>query len=290
MECLQLVVPPIPQFLTVGHSHWSPGGSHFSRKFQVYDMLFVKKGSLYITENGQPYEISPQKMLILEAGKTHWGHRVCEEETEIYWVHFIHPHPCSYIDSKDIRWSTILQKDTYEDTVPSKQFIFLPKFSQINMSTLLPVLDDMVSIHNNFNLYGALRIHALLTELFTLLQSELMTIKHSSRSFQISKKVEGFLQSNIQNPFSAKVIENEMQLNFDYLARCLKKHTGMSPLNYLQYRRIEEAKKLLFQTNLSIPEIAECVGMTDYNYFIRIFRRSEGLPPGSFRRTRQGLV
>jgi hypothetical protein len=73
MECLQLVVPPIPQFLTVGHSHWSPGGSHFSRKFQVYDMLFVKKGSLYITENGQPYEISPQKMLILEAGKTHWG-------------------------------------------------------------------------------------------------------------------------------------------------------------------------------------------------------------------------
>lgn len=290
MECLQWVVPPVPQFLTIGHSFWNPGDSHFRRNFQVYDMLLVKKGRLYMTEKGQAYEIGPQQMLILEAGQTHWGHRACEEETEIYWVHFVHPHPCSYIESKDIRWSTILPKDTDQDIVPSRQFMFLPKFSSINMSGLQPILDDMVSIHSSFNLYGALRIHALLAQLFTVLQSELMGNKHSSRSFQISQKVEKFLQLNLQNPFSTKELEDEMQLNFDYLARCLKKHTGMSPLNYLHYRRMEEAKKLLFQTNLPIPDIAEHVGIQDYNYFIRIFRQSEGLPPGAFRRERQGFV
>lgn len=290
MDCLQLIVPPVPQFLTVGHSTWNPGDRHFRRNFQVYDMLLVKKGTLYMTEEGQAYEVGSQQMLILEAGRTHWGHQACEENTEIYYIHFVHPHPCSYIEAKDIRWSTILPKDTHEATIPSKQLMFLPKFNTINLSGLLPILDDMVSIHNNFTLYGALRIHTLLAQLFTALQSDLMTNKHSSRSAQISKKVEEFLQRNLQNPFSTEVIENEIKLNFDYLARCLKKHTGMSPLNYLHYRRIEEAKKLLFQTDLPIPDIAAHVGIPDYNYFIRIFRKSERMPPGAFRRDRQGFV
>ncbi len=290
MECIQLIVPPVPQFLTIGHSHWRAGDCHFSRNFQVYDMLLVRKGRLYMTEDGQEYEVDTNKMLILEAGKTHWGHHECEEDTEIYWVHFVHPHPCSYIHSNDIRWSSILERGTDKDTIPSKQFMFLPKFSPINMNALLPILDEMISIHNNFNLFGALRIHALLAQLFTLMQSELMTSKLGSRSAQISKKVEAYLQVSIHDSFSTRMMEDELQLNFDYLARCLKKHTGMSPLNYLQYWRIEIAKKLLIQTHLSIPEIAERVGISDYNYFIRIFRRSEGTPPGAYRRDRQGFV
>src|SRR5690554_3998682 len=122
------MIPPIPQLLTVGHSYWKPGGRHFRRTFQVYDLLLVKKGMLYMTEDGRRYEIGAQKMLILEAGRTHWGHQVCDEETEIYWIHFMHPNPCKSIQAKDIHWSSILKQGTDEDIVPSKQFMFLPKF------------------------------------------------------------------------------------------------------------------------------------------------------------------
>jgi YesN/AraC family two-component response regulator len=82
----------------------------------------------------------------------------------------------------------------------------------------------------------------------------------------------------------------ELHLNFDYLARCLKKHTGMSPIQYVQYQRIEKAKALLLQSNDTVPNIAEQIGIMDYNYFIRLFRKQSGLTPGAYRQNKQNYV
>lgn len=44
MLCLEFPIPPLPQFVTVGHAVWSPGDRHFARTFNVYDLLLVKRG------------------------------------------------------------------------------------------------------------------------------------------------------------------------------------------------------------------------------------------------------
>jgi quercetin dioxygenase-like cupin family protein len=102
MLALQLPIPPLPQFITIGHSIWRSGDIHFRRNFQVFDVLFIHKGTLFMTENDIPYEIKAGNILVLEAGKTHWGHQHCVEDTEIYWLHFIHQLPTLTIDSKQI--------------------------------------------------------------------------------------------------------------------------------------------------------------------------------------------
>ena len=49
-------------------------------------------------------------------------------------------------------------------------------------------------------------------------------------------------------------------------------------------RRIDAAKALLLQSNLSIAAVAEKVGISDYNYFSRIFRAVTGTTPRNFRK------
>jgi AraC-type DNA-binding domain-containing proteins len=71
-----------------------------------------------------------------------------------------------------------------------------------------------------------------------------------------------------------------------YLARCLKKYTGMSPLQYLHHLQVKRAKSLLENTGLSVAEIGRQVGIDNVNYFIRMFRKQTGMTPGQYRTAR----
>jgi transcriptional regulator GlxA family with amidase domain len=60
--------------------------------------------------------------------------------------------------------------------------------------------------------------------------------------------------------------------------------TGLSPIAYVQRLRIEDAKRRLERTEVSIDEISWQVGYEEPAFFRRLFKRVTGLAPGSYRR------
>ena len=60
--------------------------------------------------------------------------------------------------------------------------------------------------------------------------------------------------------------------------------TGLSPLDYAQRLRVEEAKRRLERTEASVEEISWKVGYEDPAFFRRLFKRTAGLAPGAYRR------
>lgn len=64
----------------------------------------------------------------------------------------------------------------------------------------------------------------------------------------------------------------------------VKQMFGCSFHHLLNQQRIRHAKSLLYSRNLSIQEIAEQVGFSNEFYFNRVFRKIEGVPPGTLRR------
>ncbi|SPH18126.1 HTH-type transcriptional regulator CdhR [Defluviimonas aquaemixtae] len=68
------------------------------------------------------------------------------------------------------------------------------------------------------------------------------------------------------------------------LTRRFKAATGLSPLAYVQRLRIESAKRLLEDNKLPIDEIAWRCGYEDPAFFRRLFKRTTGMAPGSFRK------
>ncbi len=290
MDCIQLRIPPLPQFITIGHGLWKPGGLHFERNFQVYDALIVVKGTLYMTENGIPYSIEAGHILILEPGLTHFGHLPCEDETEIYWIHFIHPGKANRMSDKHIPWSSIIQRGTDNDNEPQEQWIYLPKWSSFDAAPLIPLMNEMLSIQSKLCQGNALQLHSLLAQLLAYMQQWLLQSSKPTKSLLHSKQVERYLADRHKAPFKAKEMEYELHFQFDYLTRCLKKHTGMTPLQYVNHLKIEEAKRSLVHTVAPIPTIAEDIGIADYSYFIRLFRKKTGMTPSAYRKHKQGAV
>ena len=70
------------------------------------------------------------------------------------------------------------------------------------------------------------------------------------------------------------------QRNF---TRRFKTATNMTPLQYLQSRRLAEAKELLKNSNLSISEIAYRVGYLDVSYFTKLFKEFAAVTPREYR-------
>ncbi|MGO4546419.1 helix-turn-helix domain-containing protein [Paenibacillus sp. 2TAB23] len=289
MRCLELMIPPLPQLLTIGHSYWPPGQQHFVRSFNVYDMLFVLQGTLYITEDDVQYEIKEGSMLVLEPNLTHVGHRPCEETTEIYWIHFVHPAPVRNIESGQIPWSVPSAKGTDHDVAPHRQVMYIPKFTSVHGPDVVPFLQRMLELHHTLSPKSSLPLQTQLAGLFVELQTALRT-QYVPRSRLLCDQAIAYLQQHLTIPFDARHMEQALHFHFDYIARCLKKYTGMSPLQYMHDLQIRTAKALLENTDLSVSEISLRVGIENANYFIRLFRKHTGMTPGQYRSARIGMA
>jgi AraC-like DNA-binding protein len=74
-------------------------------------------------------------------------------------------------------------------------------------------------------------------------------------------------------------------LHPNYFIRVFKRYFGASPIQYVNRKRIEEAKWLLTSTNLLLAEIGAKVGIPDVSYLSKLFKASTGLSPTAYRLT-----
>ncbi|OPJ55851.1 response regulator transcription factor [Alkalithermobacter paradoxus] len=99
------------------------------------------------------------------------------------------------------------------------------------------------------------------------------------------KEALGFIDKSIKTQLSLKEVAKHVHLNHSYLSVLFKEHTGLTFSEYITRKRLQEAKKLLVSTNLSIDEIAQNVGYHTSKYFIKLFREFEGITPHQFRKS-----
>lgn len=74
--------------------------------------------------------------------------------------------------------------------------------------------------------------------------------------------------------------------NPEYMTRTTTNIAGMSLLDYLRTKQLQEAERLLRTTPLLVEEIAVCAGFGTASTLYRCFRRYRGMSPSQFREVR----
>ncbi len=101
----------------------------------------------------------------------------------------------------------------------------------------------------------------------------------------------GLVRRYIDNHFKENLTLEQLaglaHLNKYYLAHAFRREFGVSPINYLISRRIEESRFLLRETDHSISQIAQILGFSSLSYFSQSFRRLEGVSPVEYRKNRR---
>lgn len=102
---------------------------------------------------------------------------------------------------------------------------------------------------------------------------------------EVSKETINYLHAHYRSPFRLKRLGKALQKNPFYIHRSFKAINGMTPLVYLHTLRIEEAKRLLTNRNLSMIDIALEVGYNDSTQFSVKFKEYTGMAPSIYQRS-----
>lgn len=99
---------------------------------------------------------------------------------------------------------------------------------------------------------------------------------------RIVKKTIEYINLNFKEPISLKLLAQHAGVNPSHLSRQFKKELGIGITEFINKRRIEEAKFLMIQGRGSITDIAISVGFESYNYFYRVFKKMTSITPKDF--------
>lgn len=93
-----------------------------------------------------------------------------------------------------------------------------------------------------------------------------------------------YLHDHFDEPLELPYLAQLEGYNLTYYCAWFKQHIGLTPNRYAQQLRLNKAKDLLAQTNLSILQIAQQVGYEHHSSLTRLFQQYENLSPLAYRR------
>jgi len=97
------------------------------------------------------------------------------------------------------------------------------------------------------------------------------------------RRVREYVEAHFGESIDLLVLAEVAGLSVHHFARQFKQSAGVTPHVYLTQKRVERAREMLVQTDLSLAEIAFTVGFCDQGHLARHFRDMLGTTPREFR-------
>ncbi len=221
---------------------------HPDRVIDSYEIIFVTKGDVFIDENGTKYHVKMGEAIILQPNLRHRGYQP-SENTEFFWMHWY----------GDIKFSNGVKHQKIEN--PYNITLYLQLLSESRVTTTFKESLDYLT-------------RLVLIELYSNNKKTLIN--------PIVEKVAAYINANCYRPITEKQIASDFGYNPDYLNRIFKADFLKSIKKYINDKRMEYIKNLILNTDLTLKEIADAAGFTEYKYFLKFFKYHEKITPSEF--------
>ena len=157
-------------------------------------------------------------------------------------------------------------------------------FTANNIDQYDKLLSEIYDMAENSHFANDIKIYELIIRLLGYIMNEI-----DDKKIIISNKikiepVKTYLEQHFVEYITLDDLEKRFHINKYYLTKLFKEEYNISIITYLNQLRVNKAKKLLRNSNQKIESISRICGIDDQGYFIRLFKRFEGMTPGDYRK------
>lgn len=92
----------------------------------------------------------------------------------------------------------------------------------------------------------------------------------------------GYIKANLNEKISINSLSSKACMSKATFYRLFKRELGISPNDFILTEKINRAKQMLATPGSKIAAVSYELGFSDANYFIRVFKKLEGITPGSY--------
>ena len=138
------------------------------------------------------------------------------------------------------------------------------------------------------NLYSMLAELETIDEIETFLESIFIKIieyqkkDNQTEDRDYARMILQHIKLNYATDIDFESLSKEIGISYSYARKIVKESTGKSLIDNLNEIRIEEAKKLLERTDLTVAEVSSAVGYHNVQSLYRLFKKFEGLSPKDY--------
>ena len=279
IESLNLLVLNVGLAEHQGDWNWKDVCSPFTR------IYYVKEGGARVHFRDKVCELTPGNLYIIPAYTmhtyechglfTHYYLHVYEGFKTEWNVFDYYDFPTEVKNCEDCeRVFELMCRELPEAQLPESN-----PLSYDNQSTF----SSYVHRYHELPLYQKMELRGMILYLFSRF------MKHASPKMWTTDKrmvkVLSYINENICADIDLTELSDMAFVTKTYLIRLFKKHFGISPLQYINKKKVERAQLLLITEDMLVKEVAAALGILDYSYFTRLFKKTTGKTPQEYRET-----
>ncbi len=177
----------------------------------------------------------------------------------------------------------IKRRTSYE--IPDQYFP--PLMKGLPFDVLAPMFRELYDNFCSSDFSARLRQRGVFINIVSEVLAQQMEHPQHSGELYYGKAVDkavNYLNIHYNEEITTPSLAEEFGMSPKYFGVRFKSVTGLSVQEYLQNIRLQEAKKLLLNSDLSLEAIAEQIGIRDVVYFIKVFKKAERITPGKYRK------
>lgn len=273
---------------------------HKRRRADEYILYLIKRGVMYLQEDGIPLTLQPGDICVLDPSHTHEGRKA--SWCEYFFIHFRHP-SIQCIDETKVEGFQKMLLENRRSSIQSNIFsyekcgeesLYLPKQYHISdYGTLVKVtglFNEAIGTNTRQLENYKIQLGCKVLEAFTEIARSYVTtetaqyMESQPRSYRVVQQILNYLNREYASDITGKLLEKEFGGNFDYMNRIFKKATGETIFRYLNRVRINHAEALILNSPWKMSVIGSKVGFSDEYYFSRVFKKYTGKSPTEYAR------
>lgn len=243
---------------------------HTSSRKDLSSYLFfiVTSGSGNLTYNNQTYKMKAGDCAFIDCMKEYAQSSSADDLWSLKWAHF---NGCNMAGI----YGKYLERGGE------------PCFSLPDACLAINNIDLLIETASSSSYLRDMKINEHLSSLLSLIMEYSWNpeMARTNRIRSVSTtEVRKYIDSNYREEISLEAVAKQFNINKSYLLRIFKEDVGLTINNYILQQRMVKAKNELRFTGNTLDVIAENCGFKDANYFIRMFKKIEGITPGEYRK------
>lgn len=257
--------------------NWQNISSPFTR------LYYVTEGSAYIQLPTGKQELKPHHLYLIPAFTTH--SYVCHSHFVHYYLHIYEDHQSE---------SSILEDWNFPIEITAGEFelLLIKRLCSINPTMQLsqsdptsydndPTLIQNIIKNKQRTFSDKVESRGIVYQLIARF------LKEGKPKIELNdnriRKVLSFIRKNIYKPMNIDTLAEISCLSKDHFIRLFHKEIGITPLQYINQKKIERAQLILITENIPVKNIAYLLSYEDHSYFNRLFKKTTGVAPQQYR-------
>lgn len=245
---------------------YSPEWAGLTHTHPFTEIFYIIKGKGIITTNQQKFEVSTNNVCIVNPNVEHMESSSLEDPLEFIIIG--------------------IEGLNFQDLSENGDSFSFHKLSNQQNDVKFYFQTIYQEAKEQLEGYGDV-CHHLLGALIMKLQRQLKLKIEAENQTKLRKEIaqaKKYIYQHFKENITLDKLSQLTHLNKFYLSHSFKDEIGRTPIEYLNYCRVEEAKVLLSTTNYSISQIATVIGYSSQSYFSEVFKKYESKSPSEFRK------